>query len=56
MRFLERRGGPASDPLVPEPSPGPRGGIGVQSAKLCVASDADREGRYTDESCISSSL
>jgi hypothetical protein len=32
------------------------GAIGVQSAKLCVASDADRDNIYTDERCIVSSL
>jgi hypothetical protein len=32
------------------------GAIGVLSAKLCVASDADRDGVYTDERCIISSL
>jgi hypothetical protein len=34
----------------------PPGDVGVQSAKLCVASDADRDGIYTDERCIISSL
>jgi hypothetical protein len=32
------------------------GAVGVLSAKLCVASDADRDGNYTDERCIVSSL
>lgn len=34
----------------------PSGAIGVQSAKLCVASDADRNGVYTSEACITSTL
>jgi hypothetical protein len=33
-----------------------KGGVGVQSADLCVASDADRDGKYTDESCVNTSL
>lgn len=32
------------------------GAIGVQSAKVCVASDADRDGNYTDERCILTTL
>lgn len=34
----------------------PPGAVGLQSAKLCVASDADRNGVYTLEKCIVSSL
>jgi hypothetical protein len=34
----------------------PTGDINVLSAKLCVASDADRDGNYTDEKCIITSL
>jgi hypothetical protein len=48
---------PASDALVNRNLDWtPPGAIGVQSAKLCVASDADRDGNYLDERCITSSL
>ena len=48
---------PASDTLVIKNlNWAPPGLIGVQSAKLCVASDADRNNIYTDERCIISSL
>lgn len=34
----------------------PPGAVGYQSAKLCVSSDADRDGNYTKERCIVSTL
>jgi hypothetical protein len=48
---------PASDTLVVKTiNLVTKGGVGVQSADLCVASDADRDGVYTDESCVNTSL
>jgi hypothetical protein len=48
---------PASDTLVVKTiNLVTKGGVGVQSADLCVASDADRDGKYTDESCVNTSL
>jgi hypothetical protein len=34
----------------------PAGGVGVQSAKVCTASDADNDGSYVRERCILSNI
>jgi len=48
---------PASDALVVRNlNWTPPGSVGVQSAKLCVASDADGNGVYTSEACLVSTL
>ena len=48
---------PASDALVIDDLDwAPTGGIGYQSAKLCVSNDADGDGVYTLEKCITTTL